>query len=134
MQVIRVSCIPEVGCLLVRRDKERIIIRQLKDDDSNIGVADTIRPPIKNEYPRRSPYRHPIIQKNDRGSSSSLDTIRPHITHENPQLFPYSSSTTLLSNGSIYNASFMTSPSDDSFFEVRNYIAEVCLPGYDRLL
>lgn len=55
----------------------------------------TIRPPIKNENPQRSPYRHPT-QRNDGlrnescttinilsddsliwGSSSSLDTIRP---------------------------------------------------------
>ena len=48
-------------------------------------------------------------------SSSSLDTIRPPIQQENPQLLPYPSSTTLQSNGSMYNASYMTSPSDDSF-------------------
>ena len=56
------------------------------------------------------------------GSSSSLDTIVP-INHENLQLLLYPSSTTLQSNGSIYNASFMTSPSYD--IEVLNDIAEV---------
>ena len=100
-------------------------------------------PLIKNENPQLSPYRHLTLQRNDDwgfascttilgddsligGSSSSLDTIRPPINHENPQLLPYPSSTTLQSNGSIYNASFMTSPSDDSFIEVPNYIAEAC--------
>jgi hypothetical protein len=28
----------------------------------------------------------------------------------------------------------MTSPSYDTFFEVPNYVAEVCLPGHDRSL
>jgi hypothetical protein len=125
-------------------------IRKFQFDDPIIGVVDTITPPIKNEGPQRSPYRHPALQRNDGsgnasittilgddsligGSSSSLDTIRrrPSINLENPQLLPYPSSTDLQSNGSIYNASFMTSPSDDSFFEVPDYIAEVCLPGPD---
>lgn len=58
------------------------------------------------------------------GSSSSLDTIRP-INHESPQLLPYPSSTTIQSNGSVYNASFMTSPSYDSLPEVSDGVAEV---------
>ena len=123
-------------------------IRKFQYDDPSIGVVDTIMPPIKNESPQRSPYRHPTLQRNDGsgnasrttllgddsfigGPSSSLDTIRLPINHENPQLLPYSSATTLQSNGSIYNASFMTSPSYDTFFEVptRNNVAQVCLPG-----
>ena len=110
-------------------------------------------PPIKNESPQRSPYRHLTLQRDESdgsgnasptillgddsligGSSTSLDTIMPPNNHENPQLLPYPSSTTLHSNGSIYNASFMTSPSYDTFFEVPNYVAEVCLPGHDRSL
>ena len=96
--------------------------------------SSTIGPPINHENPQRSPYQ--TLQINDslrntfdslRGSSSSLDTIRPGdstsssetirppINHENPQLLPYSSSTTLQSNGSVFNASYMTSPSYDSF-------------------
>ncbi|KAI0270904.1 hypothetical protein BGY98DRAFT_1100574 [Russula aff. rugulosa BPL654] len=59
------------------------------------------------------------------GSSSSLDTIRPPINRENSQLLPYPSSITLQSNGSIYNASFMTSPSFDSLIEVSNDIEEI---------
>ena len=55
----------------------------------------------------------------------------PLIDHENPQLRPYPSFTTLQSNGCVYNASFMTSPSYDSLIEVRSYIAEVCLPEHD---
>jgi ankyrin repeat protein len=53
------------------------------------------------------------------GLSSNLDTIRPptSINHENPQLLPYPSSTTIQSNGDIYNMSFMTSPSETSLFE-----------------
>lgn len=57
--------------------------------------------------------------------SSSLDTIVP-INLGNPQLLPYpSSSGTIQSNGSIYNTSFMTSPSHDSgsLIEVLNDIA-----------
>ncbi|KAI0276108.1 hypothetical protein BGY98DRAFT_737942 [Russula aff. rugulosa BPL654] len=109
MQVIRVSCVPESS--------------------------------IKNQSPQRSPYRHPTLQRNDcsgdasrtttlgdnshiGGSSSNLDTIRPPINHENPQLLPYPSSTVLQSNGNLCNASFMTSPSYDTFFEFPNYIAE----------
>jgi hypothetical protein len=67
------------------------------------------------------------------GSSSSLDTIVP-INHENPQLCPYPSSITLQSNGSIYNASFMTSPTYDSLIEVLNEVVEVCLLRHDRSL
>ena len=65
-------------------------------------------------------------------SSSSLDTIVP-INHENPQLLPYPSSISLPSNGSIYGASFMTSPTYDSLEEVLpvNDIAEVCLPRHE---
>ena len=121
-------------------------IRKFQYEDPIIGVVDTIIPPIKNESSQSSPYRHSTLQRTDgsgnascttilgddslvggpsHGSSSSLDTIKPPINHENPQLFPYPSSTTLQSNGSIYNASFMTSPSCDTFFEVRNYNAEV---------
>ena len=58
----------------------------------------------------------------------------PLINHESPQIRPYPSFTTLQSNGSVRNASFMTSPSDDSFIEVRNYIMEVCLPEHNRSL
>ena len=105
---------------------------------------DTIVPPTKNENPQRPPYRHPTLQRNDGlynasrttifgdnsligSSSSSLDTIRPPINHENPQLLPYPSSTTIhwQSNGSLCHASFMTSPSCDSFIKVPDYIAEV---------
>jgi hypothetical protein len=111
--------------------------------------VDKIGPPIKNEYPQRSPYRHPTLKSDTGlhnvssffgddsqigGSSSSLDTIGAPIDHGNPQLLPYPSSITLQSNGGVYNASLMTSPSFDSFFEVQNYIAEVCLPGQDRSL
>ena len=113
---------------------------------------DTIVPPIKDENPQRSPYRHPTPQRNDGlynaasrttvlgddsligGSSSSLDTIGPPIDHENPQLRPYPSSTTIQSNGGLCGASFMTSPSYDSFIEVPDYIAEVCLPRNGRPL
>jgi hypothetical protein len=62
------------------------------------------------------------------GSSSSLGTIRSPTNHE------YPSSTALQSNGSIYDASFMTSPSYDTLIQVPNDIAEVCLPGHDRSL
>ena len=103
---------------------------------------DTIGPPIKNENPQRSPYRHPSLQNNDGlsnascttslgndplfgGSSSSLDTIRPPINPQNPQLLPYPSSSTIQSNGSLCHASFMTTPSCDSFIKVPDYIAEV---------
>lgn len=51
------------------------------------------------------------------GSSSSLDTIGPPINRENPHLRPYPSSTNLQSNGSLRNASFMTSPDYDSATE-----------------
>ena len=64
------------------------------------------------------------------GSSSSLDTIRPI----DPQLLQYPSSTTLQSNGSVYNESYMTSPSYDSLVEVPDDIAEVRFPGDDFLL
>jgi hypothetical protein len=91
--------------------------------------VDTIRPSIKNENenPQRSPYRHPTRQRNDgctTGSSSSLDTIEPPINRENPQLLPYPSSNALQSNGDLCNASFMTSPSESSLFEVPNDIAD----------
>ena len=96
---------------------------------------DTIRPPIKNENPQGSPrgQPEPTHQRNDgscatfldddsftggSSSSSSLDTIGPAINHENPHLLPYPSSTTLQSNGGVCHASFMTSPSYDSFIEV----------------
>ena len=99
---------------------------------------DTISPPIKNENPHFSTYRHPT-ERNDGlrnassttflgddllgGSSSSLDTIRAPTNHE------YPSSTTLQSNGGRCNVSFMTSPSYDSSIEVLNYsyIAEIGL-------
>ena len=48
------------------------------------------------------------------GLPKPFPTIGPPINHESPQLVPYPSSTALQSNGSIYNASFMTSPSDTS--------------------
>ena len=107
-------------------------------------------PPIKNESPQHSPYRHPTLQRNDGsgngsrttilgddlfigGSSSSLDTIRPpSINNENPRLFPYPSSTALQSNGSIYNASFITTPSYDTLFELWSNNAEVCHPEHGR--
>ena len=102
---------------------------------------DTIRPPINNENPQPSPDRHLILQRNNGpsriflsddshigGSSSSLVTIRHPTNHE------YPSSTTLQSNGSVYNASFMTSPSYDSSIEALSYFAEVCLPGYSFAL
>ena len=56
------------------------------------------------------------------GSSSSLNTIGPLSSDENPQLRSYPSSTALQSNGSLRNASFMTSPSYDSLIEVPNDI------------
>ena len=102
---------------------------------------DTIGPPIKNENPQCSPYRHPT-QRNDGlrntscttflgddslgGSSSSLDTIRAPTNHTNHE---YSSSTTLQSNGSRCNVSFKTSASSDSSFDVLNYsyVAEIGL-------
>jgi len=58
------------------------------------------------------------------GSSLSMDTIEPPINRENPQLRPYPSFTTLQSNGDVYNASFVTSPSDNSLFEAPNDIAD----------
>ena len=136
----------------VQGDEERIMIRLFQYDEPNIGVVDMIRPPIKNENPQRSSYRHPTHQRNDDscnascttflgddpliagGSSSILDTIGPPINHEYPQLRPYSSSTTLQSNGGLCNASFMTTPSYISSIVVQNYVAEVCLPGYYRSL
>ncbi|KAI0276079.1 hypothetical protein BGY98DRAFT_735745 [Russula aff. rugulosa BPL654] len=119
MQVIRVSSVPE-----------------------NTDIVDPIRPPIKNENPQRSPYRHPTLQRSDDscnascttflgddplivGSSSSLDTIGPPIDHENLQPLPYSSSTDLQSNGGSCNASFLTSPSYISSIVVQNYTAEI---------
>ena len=115
------------------------MIRWFQYDDPNIGVS-----PINNENPQCSQYRHPTLQRNDSlnnapstiilgndsesligGSSSSLDTIKPPVKHENPQLLPYPSSTTLQSNGSLCNLSFMTSASHNSSIEVTNYIAEV---------
>ena len=100
----------------------------------NIGVMDTMGPSIKNESEnlQRSPYRPPTFQRNDglynasctTGSSSSLDTIGPPISCENPQLRPYPSFTTLQSNGDLYNASFVTSPSDNSLIEVPNDIVD----------
>ncbi|KAI0272882.1 hypothetical protein BGY98DRAFT_149151 [Russula aff. rugulosa BPL654] len=45
------------------------------------------------------------------GSSSSSVTIGPPTNRDNPQLRPYSSSTDLHSNGSLCDASFVTSPS-----------------------
>jgi len=104
--------------------------------DSSVGgsgsSSDVISPPINPENPQRSPYRHPTVQTNNGlrnasfddsliGSSSSLDTIGSPF---NPQLLPYPSATTLQSNTSLWNASFMTSPSYDSSIEVRNYFAE----------
>jgi hypothetical protein len=113
-------------------------------DDSHVGGpgsnSNTIGPPINHDNP---PYRHPTLQRNDylrsassflsddshvRGSSSSLDTIDPRINHENPQ-FPYPSSTALQSNGSISNASSMTSLSYNSLIGVPNDIAAVRPPG-----
>ena len=92
-------------------------------------------PPIKNENPQRSPYQHLTLQRSDSlpiasctslfgdgsligGSSSSLETIGAPINHEDPQLLPYPSSTDVQSNGDICNASFMTSLSEGSLFEV----------------
>ena len=114
-----------------------------------MGVVDKVGPPIKNETPERSPYRFLSSFQSDTGlpntlpffgddshsvanSSSDTVTIGPLFDHENPQLLPYPSSTTIQSDGSQYNASLMTSPSygSESFFEVRNYITEVCLPGH----
>ena len=93
-------------------------------DNSHIGSSssstlDMTGPSINDENPQRSLYRHHTLQRNGslRSSTSSLDTIRPHIDCENRRLRPYSSSTDLQSNGSLYNASFMTSPSCDSLIE-----------------
>ena len=108
-------------------------------DHPHIGGSssslDTIGPP-NDENLQRSPYRYPTLQRNDslRSSTSSLDTIRPHMDRENPPLHPYPSSTDLQSNGSLYNASFMTSPSYDSLIEVLNDVTEVYPPEYNRLL
>ena len=88
---------------------------------------DTIRTSIRNENSQRSPYQHPARQRNDgctTDSSSSLDTIGPPINRENPQLLPYPSSTDLQSNGYICNASFVTTPSESSLFEVPTDIAD----------
>ena len=60
------------------------------------------------------------------GSSSRLNTIMPSINHENSQLFPHPSSTALMSNGSQYNTSFMTSPSCDSLVEVSSETGRFC--------
>ena len=110
-----------------------------------------IRPPVKNENSQRFPDRHkndglrntsrttddPLIVgsgRSGRSDFSDLDMIGHHINHENPQLLPYPSSSTLHSNGGLCNTSFMTSPSNSSFTEVPNCIAEVCLPRCDRSL
>jgi len=96
---------------------------------------DTIRPPERSPYWRDGLHNSASNDSHVWGSSSSLNTIRP-INHENPQLLPYPSSTTLQSNGSVYNASFMTSPSYGSLVdsEVLNDIAGVCLSRHDCLL
>jgi hypothetical protein len=80
---------------------------------------------------RRSIWSDAVLRNRDAflGSSSSLDT-----TYINPQLLPHPSAITLQSNGSVYNASFMTTPSYDSLIEILNDIAEVCPPGHDRSL
>ena len=109
-------------------------LRSTPSSEDPHSSSSTIGPPINNE---NSPYRRGGLRDSLSflshvwGSNSSLDTIRP-INRENPQLRPYPSSTALQSNGSVYNASFMTSSSyDDSLIEVMNDIAEVCLPGHD---
>jgi hypothetical protein len=87
--------------------------------------------------PQRSPYRNNSVHNASSflgdgshigGSSSNLDTIGPPINYENPQLRPYTSSTDIQSNGDLCNASFMTSPNDNSLIEP-NDIAEVCPLG-----
>jgi hypothetical protein len=70
-----------------------------------------------------------IFRHSGRGAVNSSLSVHTRdwdpINHENPQLLPYPSSTALQSNGDLCNASFMTSPSDNSFIEVPNDIAEV---------
>ena len=70
--------------------------------------------------PQRPPYRHPTTG----GPSSNLRRIGLPINHENLQLLPYPSSTAIQSNGDLGNASFMTSPSENSpwnsLIEVQN--------------
>ena len=112
--------------------------RQRNDELRNTSSGDDLHidgsSSSLHENPQRSPYQREGLRDSLSflshiwGSSASLDTIRPPI---NPQLLPYPSSTALQSNGSIYDASFMTSPTPDSLIEVLNNIPEVCLPGYD---
>ena len=109
--------------------------------DDSIGGSSSSLDTIADENPQRSPYKRDSLDDSLStlshiwGSSSSVDTIRPLIrpnNHENPQLHPYPSSTTLYSNGSVYNDSLMTSPSyEDSLIEVLDDIAEVWLPAYE---
>ena len=81
-------------------------------NDSLSSSLDMIRPSVSHENPQRSPYQPPTLplQRNYDLRNVSSTTI---VYHGN---LPYPSSTTLQSNGSVYNASFMTSPSCDSFF------------------
>ena len=109
-------------------------------DDPHIGSSssstlDTTGPLINSDNPQHSLYRHPTLQRNDslRSSTSTLDMIGPPIGSENPRLLAYPSWTDLQSNGSLYNASFMTSPScDSSFIEVLNDVTEVYPPEHDH--
>jgi hypothetical protein len=101
--------------------------------DPNIGILDTVKPPIKNKNnPQRSPFRHPTpVLQNDidlhntfffcsssslcndslhESSASSLDITVHHIGYENPHFLSYHSNITLDSVGEMYNASFTTSP------------------------
>ena len=110
--------------------------RVLGNDKHGPGSSsslDTIRPPGRSPYWRDGLHNSVANDSHVWGSSSSLDTIRP-INYENPQLLPYPSSTALQSNGSVYSASFMTSPSYSSLIEVPGDVVEVCLSGHGCLL
>jgi hypothetical protein len=77
----------------------------------NLGLRFGLRFGLRNESSSDSHIR-----------GSSLDTNVP-IKHEKPQLRRYPSSITLHSNGSVYNASIMTSLSYDSHIEVLNELS-----------
>ena len=123
----------EDQCVFIRgfRAKRLLFGIRIMDIGGGSRVIPFRRRTQRNNGLRSAPSS--LSYNDHRGSSSSLDTIRP-INHENShwQLLPYPSSTTLPNNGSVYNASFMTSPSYGSLMEVLNDIAEVCLPEIGR--
>ena len=124
-------------------------------DHPNIGVVETIGPPIKYENPQLRPYssstssttiqsngslRHSTFMTSP-GCDSSIG-VPDHINDDS--LIGGSSLDTIeppidhenpqLLPYPSSNDSFVTSPSYGSFVEVPDQIVEVCLPGHDRSL